>query len=180
MLNFVLFVFRPVVDFPCSEYKRAESLAGELCYSDGCQEVKAICDAISEPLIPELWLPGPESLRNGYQVNTLNHEKEELSQQFLSYWEGTQWTTQSGRPLDALLVPAAQIPAVKPRNERWFGFTSIFNTLDLPAVVLPVTRVDAEKDALTFMDELRGKSQGDCIWRCQCYAGSNMYCHTPC
>ncbi|KAF7588619.1 hypothetical protein BBP40_005457 [Aspergillus hancockii] len=49
--------------------------------------------------------------------------------------------------MDVILCPAYPTPAPVIDTSRYWGYTSIWNLLDYPAIVFPVTRVDPVRDA---------------------------------
>ncbi|THD00157.1 hypothetical protein EYZ11_000348 [Aspergillus tanneri] len=49
--------------------------------------------------------------------------------------------------MDVILCPAYPTPAPLLDTSRYWGYTSVWNLLNYPAIVFPVTRVDVEKDA---------------------------------
>ena len=48
--------------------------------------------------------------------------------------------------MDVILCPAYPTPAPLHDTSRYWGYTSIWNLLDYPGVVFPVTKVDLERD----------------------------------
>lgn len=49
--------------------------------------------------------------------------------------------------MDVIICPAFPTPAPLHGTSRYWGYTSLFNLLDYPALVFPVTKVDPERDA---------------------------------
>ncbi|GAA6003800.1 uncharacterized protein JCM10292_003380 [Rhodotorula paludigena] len=132
-----------VVEFDWKEFKHTNDLAGHLYDADGGEDIRRTLEQIDEPLIPGV-LIDTAGTKTTYEVWQLNRAKEELQQAFLTRWLGT--PTSTGRPLDGLLCPAAPITAPLPGNNRHVGYTAMFNLLDNPAVVFPVTKVDPALD----------------------------------
>ena len=48
--------------------------------------------------------------------------------------------------MDVILCPAAPTPAPPHNTSRYWGYASIWNLLDYPAVVFPVTKADPTRD----------------------------------
>lgn len=166
-----------VLDFPIAPYNRAMSLEAELLLADGSQEFLSIVEPINEPAVPGLNAPGLPAMRNGFEINTLNRQKEDLQQTFLSDWLRTKERTSTGRPIDALLVAPGQYPACTPGTNNYDGYTALYNVLDLPAVVLPVTQVDEDADAGNDEEEPYNEIDAECMKNCTsrlpvaCFAG---------
>lgn len=70
------------------------------------------------------------------QIFRLNLEREAFRARALQHWNATKGP--SGRPVDAILCPVA--PTLAPPHDTtcWWGYSSHWNLLDLPAVVFPV------------------------------------------
>lgn len=157
----------PVIDFPISPYNRATFLAGEIWGGDGGLEYKSIMEPISEPLIPGVLGSDASDLRNAYEMNNLNREKQALQQKFLEDWRATASKTSTGREIDGLLAAPAPFPACLPQMNKWVGYTTTFNVMDVPGVVFPVTKVDAEKDGGKIEEKAYGSLDEEYISGCE-------------
>lgn len=77
----------------------------------------------------------------------LNLRRDEVRQNMLKQWMSTASQTTTGRPIDALISPATFGPAPKHKG-MIYTTTTIYNTLDWPACVVPVTVVDPTLDKI--------------------------------
>ena len=59
--------------------------------------------------------------------------------------------------MDIILCPYLHSPAPLLETTRYWGYTSIWNLLDYPAAVFPVTKVDPEVDAEPAGHEARNE-----------------------
>jgi len=135
-----------VIDFDLSAFKEAWTVAGQIFAADNGEDIEQVLSAIEEPLIEGL-LGADESKKTSvYELHQMNREKEALQQQFLAAWSKTASQTSTGRPIDGLLCPPAPITAFKPGHNEWPTYTCIFNVLDAPATVFPVTFLDPKLD----------------------------------
>ncbi|KPV74611.1 uncharacterized protein RHOBADRAFT_36508 [Rhodotorula graminis WP1] len=148
-----------VLEFDWSDFTGAWEVACELYDADGGEDFRRTLAAIDEPLIEGLIID-PNGLRTTYEVWQINRTKEALQQAFLDRWMASQAQTSTGRPFDGLLCPAAPIPAPRPLGNKHVGYTAMFNLLDAPCTVFPVTKVDPAVDkpdsafkALTEVDQ---------------------------
>lgn len=64
----------------------------------------------------------------------------------LDAWNATASSTGTGRPVDAVLCPPSGTCPQLLRGRQYYGYTAWCNLADLPAAVIPVTRVDPAKD----------------------------------
>ncbi|GAA5904101.1 hypothetical protein JCM5296_000334 [Sporobolomyces johnsonii] len=134
-----------VIEFDMAEFKGAFLLAKSFFAADGGEDFKRTLAAIEEPLIPGLSI-APDAIKTTYEVWQLNRQKEALQQAFLTKWLATAGQTSTGRSIDGLLCPVAPVTACIPGGNPWAGYTGMFNLLDAPAVVFPVTKVDPTVD----------------------------------
>jgi amidase len=77
------------------------------------------------------------------EIFRLNLERETFRANALMHWNATQQRTTTGRPVDAILCPIAPTLAPPHDTTSWWGYSSHWNILDLPAVVFPVGRYTA-------------------------------------
>ncbi|KAF5350631.1 hypothetical protein D9756_008560 [Leucocoprinus leucothites] len=89
-----------------------------------------------------------------WQINVTHRE---LRQAYLDHWRETAAVTGTGRPADAIISPAAPYVA-PPHGGNWNAqYTTVWNTLDYPACVVPVgARVDPILDVKKPRDSFYG------------------------
>lgn len=70
--------------------------------------------------------------------------------QFAEAWDKTSQVTFTGRPMDALICPAAPSAGTPHDFNAYWGYTSMFNFLDYPSTILPVAKfnIDPHLDAV--------------------------------
>ncbi|OAX37140.1 general amidase [Rhizopogon vinicolor AM-OR11-026] len=88
-----------------------------------------------------------------YQLWQLQKMRRDLRKEYLDHWEATASETGTGRPVDATICPAAPFVAT-PRGKnsiqamsKYINYTAVWNVLDYPATIFPVTTVDPNLDA---------------------------------
>ena len=101
---------------------------------DGPVEVPAMRPAYSEAL-------------TAYQLWQANKRRRELRKEYLEHWQDTVDKTGTGRPVDAIISPVAPFVAPPHGMNRFAMYTAIWNHLDYPALVIPITKVDPQLDA---------------------------------
>lgn len=86
------------------------------------------------------------SLLRCFQLWRLQSERKKYRQEFFDAWK-------SSGNFDVILTPVHVLPAVEHNTFKKISFTCsftlVFNVLDLPAGVVPITTVDRERDAYT-------------------------------
>ncbi|KAI0778153.1 general amidase [Trametes elegans] len=95
----------------------------------------------------------PRQPLTAYQQWQLNKERRSLRKAHLERWEATVVETETGRPIDGLICPVAPYAAVSHGHTRSSIYTVIWNTLDLPSLVIPVTKVDPRLDVKPIREE---------------------------
>lgn len=100
-----------------------------------------------QTVVPEIsHVNGQHEAHSVYELYQLNREKEQLQTRFLEQWMATATKTGTNRPIDGLIVPAAPVTAPKFTQNDYVYYTALFNILDLPSTVFPVTVVDPAND----------------------------------
>lgn len=79
-------------------------------------------------------------------IAAINVSKRQLQKAYMEYWNSTASLTSTGRPVDAIIAPAAPFPAARPDQYGYYGYSLFVNALDYTSVILPVTQVDKEVD----------------------------------
>ncbi|KAF9225479.1 amidase [Gyrodon lividus] len=121
------------------DHQKGWDLIMRLYFLDGGAEYHEVLRAGSEAPVPQTkWIfdqiQDPRPLTVG-EMFDLNVERETFRARALEHWNATK--SSMGRPVDAILCPVA--PTLAPPHDTtcWWGYTSHWNLLDLPAVVFP-------------------------------------------
>ncbi|KAJ5635176.1 amidase [Penicillium longicatenatum] len=140
-----------VVDWECEslDHKKGWEILSGLYFPDGGKEVLGLLESAGEPILPltnfiikdqpavkELTVP---------ELFKLCAEREAYRTSYARHWTST--GKQDGQEVDIILCPPSFGAATPHEQSRYWGYTSIWNLLDYPGVVFPVTKVDREKDS---------------------------------
>jgi len=121
---------------------------------DGGAEYRETMHKAGEPAVQQTeWILNHASGRGDYtvaEIFRLNLEREKFRAKALLHWNATQQRTATGRPVDAILCPVAPTLAPPHDTTSWWGYSSQWNLLDLPAVVFPVGRYKAEENSISL------------------------------
>ena len=114
---------------------------------------------------------------SAFELFKIQKRRAVLRKEYLDQWQSTRVSTSTGRPMDAIISPVAPSPAPPHGKSNlkydWFlplctislltfptkivGYTAVWNVLDYPACVFPVTKVDPvldrPKPAKEFLSE---------------------------
>ncbi|KAI6047918.1 amidase signature domain-containing protein [Pisolithus marmoratus] len=114
---------------------------------DGGAEYHETIQAGGEREVPQSqWILDHARDRRPYtphEIFRLNVEREAFRANALAHWNATKYRTATGRPVDVVLCPVAPTLAPPHDSTSWWGYTSHWNLLDLPAVVFPVGQYSA-------------------------------------
>ncbi len=80
----------------------------------------------------------------------LNVKTRIFKEQYLAAWNSTVHSTTTGRPIDALICPAAPSVGIPHDFNIYWGYTSLFNLLDYPSVILPIPdfKINPQQDPI--------------------------------
>ncbi|KAG6844210.1 hypothetical protein H0H87_008879 [Tephrocybe sp. NHM501043] len=158
-----------VIEWKPLDHKTIIEIA-EFVYTSGAtKEFEVLSAESGEPRITSM-VPGVEISAHNEVITTTNdhmsaydlwqvHKKKlELRQAYLEHWLATANETGTGRPVDAIIAPVAPFTAVPHGKFLTAAYTIVWNVLDYPALVIPVSRVDqaldVKKPAHEFLSDL--------------------------
>jgi len=131
-----------VIDWQPLNHKEGWDLIVKLYLLDGGAEYHKMMQKSGEPVVQQTaWILDHAQGRGDYSVAeifSLNLDRETFRAKALMHWNTTQERTTTGRPIDAILCPVAPTLAPPHDTTSWWGYSSHWNVLDLPAVVFPV------------------------------------------
>ncbi|KAB8201227.1 amidase signature domain-containing protein [Aspergillus parasiticus] len=134
-----------VIEWKPYQQKEALEILTRLYAPDGGKAFAKNLALSGEPYLPLLaW-----TLRDTPGVEELGlHEVWEwtLKREMFRYSYLQEWNTVAPE-MDVILCPVYPTPAPLLDTSRYWGYTSIWNLLDYPAIVFPVTKVDPTRDA---------------------------------
>ncbi|KAA8648439.1 uncharacterized protein ATNIH1004_004324 [Aspergillus tanneri] len=134
-----------VIEWKPYQQKEALEILTRLYAPDGGKAFAENLKLSGEPYLPLLqWTlrdaPGIEEL-SLHGVWDWTMKREVFRYSYLQVWNSV------APEMDVILCPAYPTPAPLLDTSRYWGYTSVWNLLNYPAIVFPVTRVDVEKDA---------------------------------
>ncbi|CAH0003405.1 unnamed protein product [Clonostachys byssicola] len=125
----------------------------DIYYQSGAGQTLAAVEASGEPLLPAV--ADLLKVYNTRELSTiealgLNVKTRIFKERFRDAWSETNRRTTTSRPIDALICPPAPSAGIPHNFNIYWGYTSLFNLLDYPSVILPVPKfkIDAQKDPM--------------------------------
>lgn len=118
---------------------------------DGGIDVHGAFALSGEPIAPQVQKTyGNKPLEpvRASDISAVNVAKREWQKDYMEYWNSTTDLTGTGRPVDGFISPLAPFPAARPTKYSYYGYSTIINSLDYTSVVIPVTTVDKNVDAV--------------------------------
>lgn len=113
-----------VVEWNPPSHARGIEIALKTFFYDGGRDVNSAFDLSGEPMAPQLSLylhdngqPFLEATASEIAQN--NVAKRSYQKEYMDYWNSTTDVTGTGRPIDAVICPAAQFAAARPNTFRF-------------------------------------------------------------
>lgn len=141
-----------VVEWEPYKHDYATEICTPIFFADGGAAIRRTIELSGEPPISDikdklaLNVP-PISLETLWKLNT---DKNTYQREYWKIW-------QQRSHIDAWILPTAPHAAVKHSNFKYYGYTTVINLLDWPAMTIPVTFADKEKD----VKDMQYKSRND-------------------
>ncbi|KAF7352312.1 Amidase domain-containing protein [Mycena venus] len=138
-------------------YKQAEisTIAVSIMTAGATEDFMKATAPTGEPIITSIALDQnaeapsfrPSSAgTSAFELWQVHKKKRDLRQEYLQHWEDTVGKTGTGRPVDAIISPIAPFTAPPHGLMNTGTYTLWLNTLDYPALAIPVTKVDPALD----------------------------------
>ena len=146
-LNLLVSKLQSIPSVKISEWKpylhaEAWAIISSLYYPDGGEEELSIFAESGESLRPLTnWILHENPCVKNLSMKEFYYwqeERESYRREYASLW--------NEREIDIIICPAGPGVAPKHNTARYWGYTALWNLLDYPALVMPVTQVDKDVD----------------------------------
>jgi len=155
--------------FDWKPHKHAEiyKATTDIWAAAGEEDYAAVTSKTGEPILKSMSSVGTGTLEDGgyirdtsisaFELFQIQKKRTALRKEYLDYWQSTKAFTSTGRPVDAIISPVAPFPPPPHGKNNSAEYTFIWNALDYPACVFPVTKVnpvlDQPKSAHQFLSK---------------------------
>jgi len=146
-----------VVDWKPIKHGLIGDVTRNIFNAGAAEDFMIVTSATGEPIISTMDLDSPDPIvppirpRSGgitaYQLWQVQKLRRDTRKEYLDHWEATASETGTGRPVDAIICPAAPYTAYPHGKGMYSTYTTVWNGLDYPAAIFPVTTVDPVLDA---------------------------------
>ncbi|UJR07827.1 hypothetical protein I4U23_012110 [Adineta vaga] len=136
-----------IINWEPIDHQKSWDIISALYYCNGAEEeLNVMKDGNETPLPLTEWILNQPQVkkRDWIEMNQLISEREGYRTRYAQVWNEREAYCQC--MIDCLLTPAAPSVAALHGTSKWWGYTSVWNLLDYPAVIFPVTTVDLVKD----------------------------------
>ncbi|KAL5339402.1 amidase signature domain-containing protein [Aspergillus crustosus] len=150
-----------VVEWTPPAHTTAYKLAAAAYNLDGGADLQYHFGLSGEEPAPQVIVDSGVPQKTALEIAQINVAKREYQKLYMDYWNSTSEITGTGRPVDAVIAPAAPHAAVIPTQYSHVGYTSFLNLLDYTAAVIPVTTANKTVDVIKpreFLSELDEES----------------------
>ncbi|KAK5994234.1 Acetamidase [Cladobotryum mycophilum] len=138
-----------VIEWTPPSHSRGAEISLQTWMFDGGEDIHAQFRLSGEPVIPQiskLYGIEPFAQKHASDVAAINVAKRNYQKEYMDYWNSSAAKTQSGQPVDAVIMPLAPYPAARPNEFHYYHYSMIINCLDYSSVAIPVTQVDKNID----------------------------------
>lgn len=138
-----------VIDWKPIDHQNSWDLISALYYCNGAEEERNMMTDVGEQPLPLTeWILNQPNVkkRTWIEMNELIGKREAYRARYAEIWNERESSLNCA--IDCLIAPVAPFAAPLHGTSKWWGYTSVWNLLDYPAAVFPVTTVDLLKDQL--------------------------------
>jgi amidase len=131
-----------IVEWQPYKHEYAADLIGSICGADGGEDIRKDVALSGESLIPNIANVFGPGAKEKFDLNVMWNiqiKKYKYQQEYLSIW-------MERNEVNGWIQPVAPHAAIKHDQYKYFGYSSVVNLLDYPAVVVPVTFAKKEID----------------------------------
>ncbi|CAF4807039.1 unnamed protein product [Rotaria sp. Silwood1] len=136
-----------IIDWEPVDHQKSWDLISALYFCNGAEEERGLMTEVGEQPLPLTdWILNQPNVkkRNWIEMNDLISEREKYRSHYAQIWNEREASFNCS--IDCLLTPAGSSAAPQHGTGKWWGYTSVWNLLDYPAAIFPVTTVDLVKD----------------------------------
>ncbi|KAG1841805.1 general amidase [Suillus subalutaceus] len=145
-----------VVDWKPIKHRLLGDITRDIWNAASAEEFMVTTSVTGEPIITSMELDNADAAVSSfrpqnsgitaYQLWQVQKLRQNIRKEYLDHWEATASETGTGRPVDAIICPAAPFAATPHGKNRYVDYTAVWNALDYPAAIFPVTTVDSTLD----------------------------------
>ncbi|KAL2817633.1 amidase signature domain-containing protein [Aspergillus granulosus] len=133
--------------------KEIAEAAFQVFLATGGEEVTTMLGILDEPLIKEVPQPDPKTKISVLEYHSCAVKIKKLRQKYLDMWLATKLLTETGHPVDAIILPSGGTVAAPHGTMEYFTYEAISNVLEWTCATVPVTTVDPLLDQKPTMFE---------------------------
>ncbi|RDW58710.1 hypothetical protein BP6252_13186 [Coleophoma cylindrospora] len=140
-----------IIEWDPPTHVQAYQVALTTFLSDGGKDVHKTLATSGEPMTESVRLlygAAPVAETTSSSIMATNKQKRDFQVAYLKYWMSTSAVSGTGRPVDAIISPVSTSPATRTTGNLVDGHCIWVDVLDYTSVVIPVTSVDKDLDAL--------------------------------
>lgn len=143
-----------VVDWKPYKHAEISDATRGIWAAIGQEETLAVTSQTGEPILKSMagtqTTEGPTFIGDkgisAFELFKVQKRRAVLRKEYLDHWQSTKLSTSTGRPVDAIISPVAPFPPPPHGKYKVLEYTFVWNALDYPACVFPVTKVDPALD----------------------------------
>ncbi|KAL1848451.1 hypothetical protein Plec18170_008049 [Paecilomyces lecythidis] len=142
MRNALIRAGHQTIDIEPFDGKELADVAFRVFFATGGEEVARALQVLGEPLIKEVRKPDPATKLSVLEYEDCAVKIKILRQKYLDLWQATSMRTETGYPIDAIILPSGGTVAPPHGTMEYFTYEAISNILEWTCATVPVTVVD--------------------------------------
>ncbi|KAG2159900.1 general amidase [Suillus bovinus] len=145
-----------VVDWKPIKHRLLGEVARDIWNAGSAEDYMITTSSTGEPVISTMELDDAHATAasfrpqnsgiTAYQLWQVQKLRQNIRKEYIDHWNATASETGTGRAVDAIICPAAPFAATPHGKNRDANYTTVWNALDYPAAIFPVTTVDPTLD----------------------------------
>lgn len=145
-----------VVEWQPIKHRLLGDVARDIWNAASAEDFMITTSSTGEPIIATMELDDADAVTasfrpqsggiTAYKLWQVQKLRQNIRKEYLDHWNATASETGTGRPIDAIICPAAPFAAPPHGKNRYANYTTVWNSLDYPAAIFPVTTVDSTLD----------------------------------
>lgn len=141
--------------------------------ADGGNALREALGLVPEPAVKTIMVPPASMALTAEELSKHSEVLLNIRQRFLKRWQNTASLTQTGRPIDVLVMPSGGHVAPPHGTMEYFLYEAISNIIDWPCATIPVGNVDLSLDPRPDTSEMPASlSEEDRKNQDKCKSGS--------
>uniref|UniRef100_A0A8H7TRY5 Amidase domain-containing protein n=1 Tax=Bionectria ochroleuca TaxID=29856 RepID=A0A8H7TRY5_BIOOC len=140
-----------LMDWAPPSHKRAVDIVQTCWLYDGGADVHQSFGLSGEPIAEQIGRIYSSQAREQMSASAIarnNVAKRDYQKEYMEYWNSTSETSGTGRPVEAVIMPAGEAAATRQGCATYGGYATALSALDWTVITIPISTVDKNVDSV--------------------------------